>query len=326
MSSLFSITKQKVLERVGAASKTVDSDFERKKVAANEVEAQAKAALAAVSAFAKTLGAADHASSSLSNFVAQTYKNDTDYSDFGEVYQAAHKTMTLAYKEVEQQTLYITSRLNDFLRNFDVLREKLKERDRVRVVYDHYVSKVVGLKERKNSRLKHEETQKTTEVEKLTRNNQKFQDADRSFHMAHDDCLREFTRLTQNRAELLDPILIDIMKLEVTYYTTCTGALSSVQKLPAQIEEVHQKRLEAAHNEGYPSNTKYDDEQLNESYCSEDDALTNSSSPQQSKAQMDKTPASAADGRNEGEDDVFELSNPEFAKQVDSAADHDFLA
>ena len=153
-------------------------------------------------------------------------RNECPLSTSSLRYEAVHTNMADSkYSMLEKLTNdNILHPLAQFLVQLTDMRRRIKERDTARQAFDHYYTKILKLRaEKETLALKGKYSGK--EVEKVTRNEQKFREAQAAYRTINRSVAGEMWLLWKRRWALMEELMSEVVKVEVMFVRALANQL-----------------------------------------------------------------------------------------------------
>lgn len=145
-------------------------------------------------------------------------RNDCPLTPISLRYEAVHTNMLDSkYGMLDKLTTdNILHPLTAFLTQLADMKRRIKERDAARQAFDHYYTKILKLRGEKEAlTLKGKYTGK--EVEKVTRNEQKFREAQAAYRTLNRSVAGEMWLLWKRRWAVMEELMSEVVKVEVMF-------------------------------------------------------------------------------------------------------------
>ena len=166
-------------------------------------------------------------------------RNECPLSTTSLRYEAVHTNMLDSkYAMLEKLTNdNVLHPLSQFLLQLNDTKRRIKERDTARQAFDHYYTKILKLRaEKETLTLKGKYTGK--EVEKVTRNEQKFREAQAAYRTINRSVAGEMWVLWKRRWAVMEELMGEVVKVEVMFVRALANqldpTLADVRKVTAE--------------------------------------------------------------------------------------------
>jgi len=231
MSSSFAVAKQGFKERMGRAHATLDEQFTASWNNCQQLEELVDRMgrhMREYVAGIRTMVVSGHAvSDDFKTFYERQPERLTSIATRYELIQQGFRTDKLALLErLVQQNVFL--RMQEFKVELAGLRSKVGDREVARKRYDHYLAKITELREgRSKAKAKGKELS-VSELDKLTRNEKKFEDARLEYVAINRLVARSLWVTWSRRFQILDPIYAEILKIKANFTQALSNQLQTI--------------------------------------------------------------------------------------------------
>lgn len=177
-----------------------------------KAEAALKYFVTFVEHFAKSLQGIEYFCTGMSTALVQLYDKSSYHR--GAVLQISevHQSLQQWHGETAGKVSQLVDNARDWLAPFDEVRVAYRQRDKARLIYDHYMSKLDSLKtavaKKKARNVTYVESSK--EAERITRNERKLATATENFRAESNKCLETIYAAMESRYHNVTPCLASV--------------------------------------------------------------------------------------------------------------------
>jgi len=143
--------------------------------------------------------------------------------------KAVFTNMKKQSEEVEKLLTSTTlKRLNDLVKIFNSLQERIKEREESRKNFDYYVHKVKGLRESHEKLLKQGKQEPPKDTERRVQNEKKLEEATAQYTNVNNLLTTDLSHLWDSRFDVVGPVLVEAMAGEVNFANTLQQVMAGL--------------------------------------------------------------------------------------------------
>ncbi len=217
--------------RAGSGALTMDEEFDSMQANIIRFHESIQALQSRVSETLKTMKAyckASHESSEL--FKAFYEKNPERLNPIVIRYESAHHNMATAKYEMLEKFMRdnVFSRCEAFDTVMKTLMKRIKDRLTAREKFDHYYSKLLKLKLERDLAIKRGKPLGPKEIERISRNEKKFEDAKIAYWAVHKTVAKEIWDQWRQRFSVMDPLFNEVVKTETLFLTAVSNQLNTI--------------------------------------------------------------------------------------------------
>ncbi|CAK9017823.1 THO complex subunit 2 [Durusdinium trenchii] len=201
---------------------TIDTALERH----SHVEEGAQAVSSQISLFMQKVRELSDTSGTLTQAM-KNYYSGSGAEDKLRVFDRAHEEVdrTIPNTLLGVAKDHIMSKLDAYTKSLDNVRQEIKVFHERQKTFDHYLKKVEKLNEEKSRRATEGKLEKPKQIEKMTRNVKKLNDARGARDEMVSSLLSQLNYFYETRISTMDPILKLLFQFQQEYYRQCATAI-----------------------------------------------------------------------------------------------------
>jgi len=229
--SKFSITKERVLQKLGAHEKSKDQTFNESKERITMLEGYCTDISSVLNLWLIKVKELSAASIHLADTWLRVYEGtDTRMENVAHAY--CKEQQNIQKKKIpmlEDKIQQFTGAIDIYRSSIDTIKEPMETRRKLQLSFDHYNSKFATLKANQEKNLAAGKLETLKQRERIQRNSQKLNRAKESFLKANHTVIKTLNHHWESRFRFFDDLFTQVVSNETKFFQAFTRTLGSTK-------------------------------------------------------------------------------------------------